>query len=578
MFGKNARQEHWPRRPKWPLIRRILQTASFLIFFAIVLSLAYPLAVPFDTRLIFHLNPLTHVWLLITRQPLVSVGWAIAAFAFWLVLGRTFCGWICPLGAILDFSNAFVKWFSKVFTLYPNAEVKPLNRWESEAPDNPRLRLPSAINLFLLGALLTLAVFKMPLIWILDPIVLSFKFATVALWPALDRPARAAYYVLDNKLYASDAWYPVSHFFNKFVLPYREPTYVDTLLIIGFMLALLIVNRYHRRWWCKYVCPLGALLRITYFVNPIKRRITSGCTNCLLCEVDCHFSGDAVADCIYCMECADACPKKAITFLPARDSFQPEYTRNHDILSANGATDISFNEARHKLEHKIRTINTLRPNLNRRAFLGSIAAGALCYPFLELFNQKVRLPDDFIRPPGVTDEFIFSELCIKCGQCLKVCLTNGLQPALFEAGLDGLWTPRLVSRIGCCEFECNMCGQVCPTGAIPPLSIDNKKAEVLGTADINSDRCIPFVTETECIVCEEHCPVSPKAIELDDVLLDRNRNSVKLSKRPRVLQDKCTGCGICEFVCPLDGASAIRVFRPAVKLGEVELGRGGYPA
>lgn len=475
---------------------------------------------------------------------------------------------------MLDFSNAFTDWFSRKFGLAPKNELGHANPFGRETPDSSKLKLPSAANLFILGALLTLAAFKMPLLWIFDPIVLSFKFVTVALWPVLDRPVRAAYMAADSKMYAQDAWYSVSSFFSRFVLPYREPTYVDTLLILGFVLTLLIVNRHHRRWWCKYICPLGALLRISFFVNPIKRRIAAGCTACTLCEVECHFSGDDICDCIYCMECIETCPKNTLTFLPVKSLAKLEPSKFHEKTGVKNAKHAESDKARRKLDEKIRVVNTLRPSINRRAFLGSVIAGAVVYPFLELFNQKVKLPLDFIRPPGVTDEQKFIDLCIKCGQCLKVCITNGLQPALFEAGLDGLWTPRLVSRIGCCEFECNMCSQVCPTGAIPPLSLDEKKIAVLGTAYIITDMCIPYVTEKECIVCEEHCPVSPKAIELDDVYLERSGVSPNVSKRPRVVQDECTGCGICEYVCPLDGSSAIRVYRPVVKMDD---GANGFP-
>ena len=89
-----------------------------------------------------------------------------------------------------------------------------------------------------------------------------------------------------------------------------------------------------------------------------------------------------------------------------------------------------------------------------------------------------------------------------------------MQPALTEAGLSALWTPRLISRLGYCEFNCNLCGQVCPTGAIPKLALAEKQQQVLGTAYFDRNRCIPFVTPHNCTVCEEHCPTGDKAIKL----------------------------------------------------------------
>ena len=144
---------------------------------------------------------------------------------------------------------------------------------------------------------------------------------------------------------------------------------------------------------------------------------------------------------------------------------------------------------------------------------------------------------------------------------MKVCLTNGLQPVLWEAGLEGLYTSRLIPRMGYCAYTCNLCGQVCPTGAIPHLELKVKQATVLGTAAINRTRCIPYSEGADCLVCEEHCPVSPKAItyvEQEVVNVQGERVKIKL---PMVIPDRCIGCGHCEHVCPVGGAAAIRVKR-----------------
>ncbi len=565
----------------WIWLRRITQTITFFVFFLILLLLTYPLKLPFDPRIIFHLDPITHLWLILSRQPLYSVVWAITAFVLWAIVGRTFCGWVCPLGALLDFSRWFVERFQAFFDLFPlpprqintttkslphivdrnipnTSVIKPKFRRDSDS-----LNLPSSINLWLLGVLLVLAAFRMPIIWIFDPIVLTFKFITVALYPALDRPLRAIYSALDAKLYDRDWWYNVNQFFNKFILPYHEPTYTDALLIILFVLILFALQWHHRRWWCKYVCPLGAFLRLSYLFSPIKRRITTGCSACTLCEIECHFSGVDVQDCLYCMSCIEKCPSRSLSFMPSQNLAK--------FTNAESADEHkSLRNERHQsaaiLRAKIVSFNDSKLKFNRRAFLGSVTAGALVYPFLQLFNQKVKLPLDFIRPPGALPEIDFIDRCIKCGQCIKVCLTNGLQPALFEAGLDGLWTPRLISRMGCCEFECNLCGRVCPTGAIEELVLEDKKLVVIGMAYVISDRCIPFVTDKTCIVCEEHCPTSDKAIVLVKTQATHEDGSSYESDRPFVIQDRCIGCGICEFVCPLDGEAAIRVYRPVPKL------------
>ena len=131
-------------------------------------------------------------------------------------------------------------------------------------------------------------------------------------------------------------------------------------------------------------------------------------------------------------------------------------------------------------------------DLGRRQLITAVAAGAVAVPLIRL-GSLARRPDEFlIRPPGAQNEAEFLSRCIRCGQCMKVCLTNGLQPVLWEAGLEGLYTSRLIPRMGYCSYTCNLCGQVCPTGAIPHLELKVKQAIVLGTATINRTRCIPY--------------------------------------------------------------------------------------
>jgi ferredoxin len=128
-----------------------------------------------------------------------------------------------------------------------------------------------------------------------------------------------------------------------------------------------------------------------------------------------------------------------------------------------------------------------------------------------------------IRPPGALAEQEFLKRCIKCGQCMRVCPTNVIQPGGFQGGLESLWTPVLNNRIGssACQLNCVACGQVCPTSAIRPITLAEKHGTgdfaaigpiKLGTAFVDRNRCLPWAMDKPCIVCEENCPVSPKAI------------------------------------------------------------------
>jgi Pyruvate/2-oxoacid:ferredoxin oxidoreductase delta subunit len=143
---------------------------------------------------------------------------------------------------------------------------------------------------------------------------------------------------------------------------------------------------------------------------------------------------------------------------------------------------------------------------------------------------------------------------------MKVCLRSALYPAFTQAGIEGLYTPLLIPRLGYCEYNCTLCGQVCPTGAIPDLPPERKKREVIGKAVFDKNHCIPFVLRKDCIVCEEHCPIPEKAIRSETVTERDFAGRPVTVRKPYVVEEICNGCGICENVCPLEGKAAIEVF------------------
>ncbi|MDI7276474.1 MAG: 4Fe-4S dicluster domain-containing protein, partial [Anaerolineae bacterium] len=193
--------------------------------------------------------------------------------------------------------------------------------------------------------------------------------------------------------------------------------------------------------------------------------------------------------------------------------------------------------------------------------LGALALGAAGAALLRTGAQARARHALLLRPPGVEDEGAFLATCLRCGECLKVCPTSGLQPTLLEAGLEGIWTPRLVPRLGYCDYGCNACGQVCPSGAIPPLDLESKRAWAMGLAAVDRNRCLPWAYNVPCIVCEEMCPVPDKAISLEEVTVADAQGNAVVLQRPHVRQELCTGCGICEKRCPMEGQAAIRVYR-----------------
>jgi MauM/NapG family ferredoxin protein len=229
-------------------------------------------------------------------------------------------------------------------------------------------------------------------------------------------------------------------------------------------------------------------------------------------------------DCNLCLDCVDMCPGNKISF-----GFQQN--------------------------------NIPRPAfaLSRRTFLSSLALGT-ALPFFLDTRTMAKSPDPYlVRPPGALPEDEFLGRCVRCGECMKVCIGNGLQPTLLAAGIEGLFSPRLHARTGYCEYNCTLCGQVCPTGALSELTLAQKHATKIGTIFFDKNRCLPHAKGIPCIVCEEHCPTPEKAIQFREAQMLNDKAEKVWVKQPYVVDERCIGCGICEAKCPLPGASAVRV-------------------
>jgi MauM/NapG family ferredoxin protein len=193
--------------------------------------------------------------------------------------------------------------------------------------------------------------------------------------------------------------------------------------------------------------------------------------------------------------------------------------------------------------------------MGRRSLL---AAGISAIPALLLGVRLHHKPPPVVRPPGALPEEQFIGVCTRCGQCFKVCPTNFLQPTLFESGIEGIFTPTGNPLRGYCEYECTLCGQVCPTEAIAELTKEQKRHTKIGIAKFVEETCLPFAEKTNCIVCEEHCPIPGKAIRLEPT--GQTAKDGQELRKPYVVADLCTGCGICVAKCPVKGRRGIELY------------------
>jgi polyferredoxin len=448
-----------------------------------------------------------------------ALGWGLLILAVTLLFGRVFCNWICPYGTL----HQFVGWLFNV--------RKAPERWGSN-----RYRPIYTLKYGILAVLLILAALGSLQIGLLDPICLMYRTVSTAFAPAADLAldaiadkAPAAAVVVDQVKFS----------------PGVEPrVFVGSLWIGLFLVALVGMNLVIPRFFCRVLCPLGALLGTfsRFAVFRINRDLHK-CTDCNLCLTRCEGASDPqgavrLSECFACMNCIDDCPEDALSFTAVRQ----------DTKQVVPGTEVG-----------------------RRRFVFASILGILSYPFLK--NHGVNTDSNYsaklIRPPGSVEESDFLKKCIKCDQCIKVCPTNVLQPATFaEAGFEGLWTPVMNFNIGHCQLKCNLCSEVCPTGAIRKITVEEKLGKGayaeqgpirLGTAFFDLGRCLPHAMQIPCVVCEEVCPTSPKAIQTRDEEVKNVFGEVVLLNKPFMVPDLCIGCGICQTECPVTDQRAVYV-------------------
>lgn len=300
---------------------------------------------------------------------------------------------------------------------------------------------------------------------------------------------------------------------------------VPALVVVGGLVLLvhLVVGK---RFFCRVLCPLGALLGVLTKRGAQIERTADGCTNCGRCADVCSIGAGGPkpedydpAECIQCRECTSVCPAGA---LEIKRRVSP---RLQDLFDA--------------------------PRRRYLASLGvGLASGLLFQRLGEGTSEAAAL-----RPPGAHKEPTFSRLCIRCGACVRACPSGTLKPCTDEMGPASFQTPILVARQGGCEYDCNACGSVCPTGAIQDLPLEKKQTWKVGKAKIDLQKCRVSREKTPCLVCYAACPVF--AIKL--VKTKYRTASGDPILMPVVNEDLCTGCGLCEYRCPVSGEAAIRI-------------------
>jgi ferredoxin len=522
------------------------------------------------------LDPLAAIGTVLTTHSFhPPLAWALVTIVVTILFGRVFCGFVCPFGAI----HQFIGWLGRL-------AGRPKDRMAANAYRPAQVIKYYVLLAFLAAAAWPAALAPLQIGW-LDPISLVYRSFNLVVLPAADL--------------ATASWFPSGRF------------YAGAALLGGLFVAFVLLNLVLPRFFCRILCPLGALLGVIGRGTLWSIGKTGAkCNACTLCDVDCEGACNPMgpirlSECLMCMNCLDNCPTaEPLGYLP-RPSSGGEIT-------AHG--------------------------VSRRGFVATLAGGAALVPLARLDGStKSNWPAGLVRPPGAVAEEEFLARCLKCGECMRVCPTNVLQPAGFAHGWEPVWTPVLNNRIGTsgCQLNCIACGHACPTAAIRPLTLDEKHGSGdfaaqgpvrIGLAAVDRGRCLPWAMARPCIVCEENCPVTPKAIYVSPVeetvrdgtlalasiagatvridgarlapgrfatgdytlklpgesrghrIVANTEDTLTLEsapnegeppapgatgevqvrlQRPVVDPARCIGCGICEHECPLTGLRAIRV-------------------
>ena len=430
-----------------------------------------------------------------------------------LLFGRVYCSVICPLGVLQDFFSRFTKRGQK--------KNKKKRWYHYSKPYNiVRYSLLAVCILSLIFGITAPTLF-------LDP---YSNFGRIAV--NIFRPI-----VMEGNNVLN--WIALK--FDNYSL-YQVTLYtVTTLSFIISLAALLIVatlSLLRGRLFCNTICPVGSFLGLLSRYSFFRIQLDSNkCTACGLCEKACKAECINVnakqidySRCVNCFNCLDRCKKQqAISY---RFSYH-----NKEKVPVENLVSSTKKET----------------NQSRRSFFVTSTAIAITTPFIPVFAQKKEVDITKltpITPPGSVNLKHFKDKCTACHLCITHCPQQILKPAGFEFGLNYAFKPHLsFYEKGFCNYECTICSEICPNGAIRPLTTEEKKVTQIGIAQFTEKLCIVISDGTSCGACSEHCPV--QAVKMEPYI-----NGLTL---PHVYEELCIGCGGCESICPVRPIKAINI-------------------
>jgi len=479
--------QHW-LRPVRIIIALIFLAGFFLLFSDVKGNLPW---LTFEVLTSFQFVPSLLKFLFL---PGVLTAGFILIILLTIFSGRIYCSAFCPLGILQD-AIAFLQ-RRLPFKTKRRKFRKALNYIRY-----PVLGL-SVISLFFTGIL--------AINW-LDPYANFGRIASNLYQPVYI----ATRNLLANILMTFDVYS---------IQPFVQKVFYPLPFFIALSVFLLIVSMvlYRDRLFCNTICPVGAILGLLSKISFLKISIAkTSCTQCGNCQVACKANCINIKQmsvdesrCVSCFNCINVCEDSSIGLRKAW--MQPAIEQpSHDKT--------------------------------KRDFLkaGLLFAGA--YPLLATAEEGEEDHPRFchrgpISPPGSQSIEHLKEKCVGCQLCISVCPTKVLQPSFLEYGFTGMMLPRMANDIGFCNYDCVKCSEVCPTGAIIPLTQEEKKTTQIGKVFFNKNLCIVETDGTACGSCSEHCPTQA-------VYMVPYHDNLTI---PETNPDICVGCGACEYACPVE--------------------------
>ncbi|MCH5174320.1 MAG: 4Fe-4S dicluster domain-containing protein [Prevotellaceae bacterium] len=475
----------------------------------------------------------------------LNIGVVLLLLFITLLFGRIYCSVICPLGVLQDFFAWIGKW--KVFR--KNKKAKFANKYSHSKPKT-WLR----VTVLVLFIVMLVAGFNAGAV-LLAPYSSYGRMVATMLQPI---------YININNVLAQWAEANDSYQFYE-VEPRNNPA---VLLVVAAVTALILFVLAFRngRTYCNTICPVGTVLGAMAKLSFFKMRVDEDkCIKCGLCENNCKASCIKVekdkpvsfdySRCVTCGNCQTVCSKNVISyrFRPVRATSEGNATSEQ---SANKA-DVS---RRKFLAITGTAVAAATMNAQEKTTDGGLAV---------IEDKQVPERKTPITPPGSLSARNLQQHCTACQLCIANCPNHVLRPS---QSLDRFMQPEMQYDKGYCRPECTRCSTLCPTGAIRPITKEEKPLIQIGHAVWVKKNCIPLTDEKTCGNCAKHCPV--KAIQMVPVdksmkqdpdtgeWRDADDNRVRerdILMIPVVDTEKCIGCGSCENLCPARPFSAIYV-------------------